>query len=246
VRCGPVRARLSGFLDGALFATERRDVAAHLGRCRSCAAVWQGLQSDARLLAELPRLEPGASVAEAVTHQLEVESRGPGLQMIFRSPWRARPMILPAVAPATVVFAALLSVAVVLDRGSSPPSRSVLQSGSWHSVAPSGTEGNPLFPSADVSAPRLTLRGTIPMPPADASALTAVERSVFLETVVARDGRVSAVVVLDGEAEPARLLAEAVRRERFEPALRRGRPVAVSMYRLFSLLEVHATTADGA
>jgi hypothetical protein len=84
------------------------------------------------------------------------------------------------------------------------------------------------------------------MPLAGGAAPQAAESSVFLETVVARDGRVWAVVVLDGEAEPARVLAEAVLHERFEPARRRGRPVAVSVYRLFSQLEVHASTADGA
>lgn len=248
MRCGPARSRLSFLLDGGLPAGERREVARHLGACASCAAFWRGLQEDARLLAELSRLEPTTPIAEAITHRLEVESRGPGLQMVFRSPWRARPMILPAIAPATFVLAAFLSAAVLLDRGSSPPAREAPDAGEWGRVAaPSGTEVNPLFPSADVTAPRLTWRGPFPMPAADTSSEPASERSVFLETVVARDGRVSSVVVLDGDAERARLLAQAVLKERFEPALRRGRPVAVSLYRLFSQLEVRAhRSADGA
>ncbi len=66
------------------------------------------------------------------------------------------------------------------------------------------------------------------------------EGTLFLETVVARDGSVSAITLLDGDSERARPLLDALRRERFEPVRFRGRPVAVSVYRLISCMEVRS------
>ena len=59
--------------------------------------------------------------------------------------------------------------------------------------------------------------------------------------VVARDGSVSAVTVIGGDSELARPVVDALRRERYEPARFRGRPVAVSIYRLISRMEVWGT-----
>jgi len=56
--------------------------------------------------------------------------------------------------------------------------------------------------------------------------------------VVARDGSVSLVRLLDGDSQRAEPVLDALRRERFEPGRYRGRPVAVSVYRLISSLEV--------
>jgi hypothetical protein len=58
--------------------------------------------------------------------------------------------------------------------------------------------------------------------------------SLFLETVVARDGTVAEVTVLGGDAGGAGPLLDALRRQRYEPGRYRGRPVAVSVYRLIS------------
>jgi len=57
---------------------------------------------------------------------------------------------------------------------------------------------------------------------------------------VARDGSVSTVTLLGGDLAQAGPLLEALRRERFEPATFRGRPVAVSLYRLISRMDVRA------
>jgi len=238
-------------LDGSLSAAQRRGVVAHLGECPSCTATLRSLAQTSSLLAGLPRLEQRESIRDAVVHRLEVESRGPGLQMIFRSPWRARPMILPAVGPAAAVLAVLLVGAVVLDRGSEPGPLQPRSAAVWsRSSAAPGTEANPLFQSAGISAPRLTSRSPLLDAPANAGTPSPVqagaESSVFLETVVARDGRVASVSVLDGDVARGRALAEALLQERFEPARRRGRPVAVSLYRLFSHMEVRASGRDGA
>ena len=57
---------------------------------------------------------------------------------------------------------------------------------------------------------------------------------------MARDGQVSAVTLLDGDSGRAGPLLDALRRERFEPGRVKGRPVAVSVYRLISRMEVRA------
>ena len=58
---------------------------------------------------------------------------------------------------------------------------------------------------------------------------------------MARDGSVAGVTVLGGATplteEP---LLEALRQQRFEPVRYRGRPVAVSVYRLISRMEVRS------
>jgi hypothetical protein len=64
------------------------------------------------------------------------------------------------------------------------------------------------------------------------------EGTLFLETVVARDGSVSAVNLLDGNFRQAAPVLEALRRERFLPGRFNGRPVAVSVYRLISSMDV--------
>jgi hypothetical protein len=68
------------------------------------------------------------------------------------------------------------------------------------------------------------------------------EGTLFLETVVARDGSVSAVNLLQGNSHQAGPVLEALRRERFWPGQYNGRPVAVSVYRLISRMDVRPPT----
>jgi hypothetical protein len=131
--------------------------------------------------------------------------------------------------PAALVLATVLLVALAMSRDPRP---SVAVSGEpgWRPAA-WGTEGNPLAPAAGVSVPQVRSRNvpdTVPV----------AEGSLFLETVVARDGRVSAVTLLDGDARLAAPVVDALRRERFEPGRFRGKPVAVSLYRLISRMDV--------
>jgi hypothetical protein len=67
------------------------------------------------------------------------------------------------------------------------------------------------------------------------------EGTLFLETVIARDGSVSVVNLLGGDSQQAQPVLDALRRERFEPVYLRGRPVAVSVYRLISRMDVWAS-----
>jgi len=132
------------------------------------------------------------------------------------------------------VLVTVLAAALALDSGSSgsrPPT-----AGAWRVAGASGTETNPLFPSAGVQLPRERKDGG-QLPDV---LLRAGEGTLFLETVVARDGTVAGVTVLDGDVEAAGAIVEALWRQRFEPVRYRGRPVAVSVYRLISRMEVRS------
>ncbi len=230
--CRAVLRKLSMHLDGELEAVEACAIARHLDGCERCAREFAGLCATSAALLELPRLVPQEPIAARVHDRLEVESRGPGLALLFRSAWAARPLMLPSLVPAVLLLAC--GAALVFELSGAPELPPVARGtrGPWAA----GTERNPLSPSAGVSAP--VREG----PGVSDDVLVALEMgSDFFETVVAHDGSVSRVVQLDGNRDTAGPLLDALRRERFEPARYQGRPVAVSVYRLISRLEVRAS-----
>lgn len=236
--CLRVRSRFSAFLERDLTPAESGALASHLRECEGCAAELRELQGALFALRELPRQEPAGAVVAAVMDRIEVERRGPGLQLLFRPAWLARPLMVPSLLQGALVFASVLSLALALDRVATLRSDVAdVRGGGWGAKpAPSGTEANPMLPSSGVSVPQLRNRGTMPEPFLEWQG----EGNVFFETVVARDGSVSAVNLIGGDSEEARALADALLKERFEPARVGGRPVAVSVYRLFSRLVVRA------
>jgi len=238
--CRGVRSRFSEHRDQALRAAEARDVSAHLETCFQCAAAWRSFNDDLDLLSETPPLPATGEIAARVFDRLDMERRQPGLSLLFRPFGAARPLMLPSLVPAAFVLVAVLSGALALDRVPQPVTsmRIAASASNWDAlVPPSGTEGNPLFPMSEVSPPRMRSSETVPRYLLDHPG----EGSLFVETVVARDGSVSAVTVLGGDSELARPVVDALRRERYEPARFRGRPVAVSIYRLISRMEVWGT-----
>jgi Gram-negative bacterial TonB protein C-terminal/Putative zinc-finger len=240
MKCRGVRRRFSGHRDDALPAADARAVAAHLEACPECTAEWRSYNQDLGRLAELPALEAAGEVAARVFDRLDMERRQPGLSLVFRPFGTARPLILPSLVPAAFVLVAVLSGALALDRITEPlptvPTSSSMLS--WgDALGPSGTESNPLFSMSEVSPPRVRSKDTVPSYLLDHPG----QGTLFVETVVARDGSVSAVTVLGGDSELARPVVDAMRRERYEPARFRGRPVAVSIYRLISRMEVWGT-----
>jgi hypothetical protein len=235
MRCHAVRRRLSAFLDGDLAPADARAVGAHVDACPACGERARALRVVSEALGEMTRLEAPPAMAQAVRDRLEMERRDPGLAFLFRSSWRARPLMLPSLIPAALVLVTVLAAALALDQD---PFRVRLEpdaSASWERrYPPSGTEANPLLPVAGVRAPRARPSGALP-----AEALAGMEEgTLFLETVVARDGSVSAVNLLQGNSHQAGPVLEALRRERFWPGQYNGRPVAVSVYRLISRMDV--------
>jgi hypothetical protein len=231
MRCAGVRRRLSVWMDGDLPPAAAGAVDAHLAGCVECRARVAELQMVSQLVGDLPRLEASEPVAQGVLTRLEVETRGPGLGLILRRFGAARPLIMPSLVPAALVVVTVLAAALALDSGPRLSGRFAR----WGVVPALGTESNPLFPSAEVGLPR-EREGAALAP--DVLVGAAGEDALFLETVVARDGTVSTVTVLRGDAEQAGPLLAALRQQRFEPARLRGRPVAVSVYRLISSLDV--------
>lgn len=235
MKCRRARRQLSALRDGGLDRARETGVLAHLDSCPECAGEWRALTSAMEALALAPRMEPRESLASQVLNRLELERRGPGLALLFRSVWAARPLILPSLIPAALVVVAVIAAAVALDRPEPLPDVYVRPGTfAWYANPP-GTERNPLFQSPEVDGPRH--RG-LALPAEVLGELS--DGTFFLETVVARDGTVATVTLIDGDRASAGRLMDALRQQRFEPARYRGRPVAVSMYRLISRLEVRA------
>lgn len=238
--CREVRRRLPAHVDGDLPAAEARALATHLSACAACAREAQMLESSLAALASLPRLAPEQSIAASVLDRLEVESRGPGLALLFRPFWAARPLMLPSLVPAVLLLALVLGTALYLiQRTPLELPRVANATGNWNTnPRGAGTEFDPLVPSAAVSTPRLRADPGL----ADDLLAQLSGDNVFCATVVARDGSVSDVTLLaGGDERAAGALLAALRRERFEPGRLRGQPVAVSVYRLISRLEVRAS-----
>jgi hypothetical protein len=235
VNCAAVRRRLSPLRDGDLDRTRDAALRAHLDACAACAAHWVSLTSALDRLAQAPRCEPRESLAQQVLNRLELERRGPGLALLFRPLWAARPLIFPSLLPAALVVLAVLAGAVALDRPEALP-KVYVRPGTfdWTADAP-GTESNPFLTGPAVDGPHH--RG-LALPAEVLAELS--DGTFFIVTVVARDGTVADVTLLHGDAVSARPLMDALRRQRFEPARYQGRPVAVSLYRLISRMDVRA------
>ena len=239
MRCAWTRRRLSAYMDGELEPSTAQTVAGHLEACAACAARWRSLRGAMELLGDVPRLECRESVASRILDRLEVEHRSAGLALILRPTWKARPLILPSLLPASALLVAVRAAALLFGRDPGPlPRLATHGAESWGPTGASGTETNPVFLSSDVSAPRM--RTASPMTVDLLAELG--DEPLFVQTVVARDGSVSMVTLLEGDSHHAGPLLEALRHERFEPGRRHGRPVAVSLYRLISRLDVTAPT----
>jgi len=235
MRCAGVRRRLSDWLDGELEAGAARAVAAHFDGCGACARRAEELRAVSALLAGLPAVE-AEPVDSPVTLRLELVAgaRRPGLAFLFRGVAAARPFILPSLVPALCLLLLFFGTLLALDPGPLPEVR--LAPGAWSATPASGTEANPLFPSAGVLLPQQLAALSLPPEVLAGSG----EGSLFLETVVARDGSVAGVTLLQGDAGLEQPLIDALRQQRFEPVRYRGRRVAVSVYRLISRMEVYS------
>jgi Putative zinc-finger len=241
MKCRTVRSHLSAYRDGELPAETTREVSLHLGSCDDCGKRFREYDGALGSLQALPRLACEESIAARIHTHLEVEMRGPGLTLLFRPALSSRPLFLPSLLPAVMVLLIVMGAVIWLDREADRlPTVYVRNTGQrWNGpMPPSGTEGNPLFPSATVSLPR-TRHGDPFLP----QALAAMgQRTFFVEMVVGRDGRVSAVTLIDGDSFQAAPILDLLRHQRFEPSRVRGQPVAVSFYRLISGTEVRAPT----
>jgi hypothetical protein len=237
VSCTAARRLMSDDRDGQLAHADRRLLRHHVAGCAPCRAHERILGESLDALADLPAVHPREPIAPAVFDRIEVESRGPGLALLFRPAWRARPLMLQSLLQGALVLAVVMLGTFALDRPSRGRTPSVARDGWGTSFPASGTENNPLAPTAGVSVPRAQADW-----PVTAGLFDDLDDDapLFLETVVARDGSVSAVRLIGGDEKRAEPFVEALRQQRFEPGRLKGRPVAVSVYRLISRMEVRA------
>ncbi len=183
-----------------------------------------------------PRLEARESVAARVLDRLEMEAetRRPALAVLFRGFAAARPFILPSLVPAALVLVSVLAGVLALDSGPAP--RGAPRARGLGCRAGLGHGGQPALP---VRGRRRCPRETAALDLSPEVLAGRGEGSLFVETVVARDGSVAGVTVLQGERATARRRSSRpCAQQRYEPVRYRGRPVAVSVYRLISRMEV--------
>lgn len=233
--CRTARLSLSAHRDGDLPPLAAQALARHLDDCTGCRERWVSLNEALDGLSTLPRLSSPESISSRIFDRLDMENRQPGLALLFRSFAARRPLMLPSLVPAVLVLAAVLSGGLLIEQGNEPLPAVYSRTAVWDmSAPPAGTETNPFFFTEEASMPRARTGPVVPRYLLEQRG----EGSVFIETVVARDGSVSAVNVLDGDAEDAAPVVSALWRERFDPVRVHGRPVAVSVYRLISRMEV--------
>jgi hypothetical protein len=227
-------------MDGDLSGARLHAVSAHLESCSGCARHLSELRGVSEAMASLPRLASSEPLAAGVFDRLEVESRGPGLALIFRSAWAARPLIFPSMVPAALVLVTTVSLLLSMGARDLRIYHEVAQ-GHGHpgDMSPAaGTDLDPYMPMAGVSLP-VTAGGGLFVE----ETLARMRRPVdpfFFETTVTRDGRVRDLRLIQGEPHMAGRLIQAMRFERFVPGHDEGRPVAVRTYRLFETVEVRA------
>jgi len=232
MNCSVVRKRLSRWLDGELEAETTRRLESHLVTCAACARRARELRAVSRMVAELPALSAPDSVAASLADRLDI-TRRPALGFLFRGFSSTRPFILPSLVPATLVVVTVLAGVLTFDSGPLPEVH-LAPDGAWGATPALGTESNPVFPSDGIDLPRETTSVQLPT-----ESLSGNE-SVFLEQLVARDGSVADVTLLEGDATGTASLMNALRQQKFEPVRYRGKPVAVSVYRLISRMEVRS------
>ena len=220
-----------------LDASASREVGAHVESCPRCERHAEELRSVSRLVAALPRLDAPEPVARVALRLGSTWRRAPpALALLFRGFWprRGRSCCRAWCRRRRRLRPCSPRRSLALDSGPLPEVH--LAPGAWARPPASGTEGNPLFPSAEVQLPQ---RASALGCRRRCSRATARVRCSS-RPIVARDGSVADVTLLEGDAarrgRPRRGPAPA--------ALRAGAlprpPVAVSVYRLISRMDVRS------
>jgi hypothetical protein len=236
--CSRVQSELSGYLDNELSGAHLHAMSAHLESCLECARRLEELRFVSESVASLPLLSSPEPLAARVLDRVEVESRGPGLALLFRSARAARPLMFPSVVPAAMILVCTLSSVLMLGardlRSYNEASHGRGQA--WERFHATGTNADPLSPGAGSSAPETA--ADIFM---DYQLALVPSRSLFIETVVDRDGRVLNVTLLEGDSQRAAPILNEMRYQRYRPGLGEdGSPVTMRAYRLFDSVEVRA------
>jgi hypothetical protein len=230
---------MSEYMDGDLVGRRRHALSAHLDSCPGCQHHLAELRRSSDLLSSLPRLASPEPLAAGVLDRLEVESRGPGLALLFRSAWAARPLIFPSMAPAALVLSCTLGLILSMGARDLRTVANARGGAAADFSQAAGTDLDPIMPTEGVSLPQAST-GNVFMEELLARTPVDLREPIFAETTVSADGRVLNPRLLQGEPRVAGRLFQAMKYQRFVPGHDDGRPVAVRTYRLYESVEVKA------
>jgi hypothetical protein len=218
-------------MDGDLAEPRRAFVAAHLESCEGCCRHVDELRQVSAALGALPELACRESLATGVLDRVEVESRGPGLALLFRSALSARPLMVPSVLPAALVAVSMLSgifmvgardLATAQARAPMPAIASTATEDYLVSQAADAVRSPDIF--VDEEFVKMQLQG----------------QDIFMETFVTLDGRVWAKL-LEGDTKSAAPIMRELTSQRSVPARSEdGKPMTLRTFRLISAVDVRA------
>jgi hypothetical protein len=220
-------------MDGDLEDGRTREVADHLESCAACSGQLRELVRASEALASLPRLSCPEPLAARVLDGLEVENRGPGLALLFRSAWSARPLFVPSILPAALVLVCTLSA--VFSMGAHDVRAGVARARLQVTVPVWGSEAYPFWTTGGMQAPES--EGNMML---DQQLINMSEQSFLIMTLVNQDGKVSDVRLLEGDRKAAAPILAGLKLQRFRPGRVGDRAVSTRDIRLFTAMEVRA------
>jgi hypothetical protein len=217
-------------MDGDLAEARRVFVAAHLASCAGCAQHMGELRQVSAALGALPPMACHESLAAGVLDRLEVESRGPGLALLFRSALSARPLMVPSVLPAALVAVCMLSGIFMVGARDLATAQARTP---MPAIASTATEDYLVSQAADaerspdifVDEQFVKMQG---------------QEDLFMETFVTLDGRVWAKLI-EGDSTTAAPIMRELTSQRTVPARSEdGKPMTLRTFRLISAVDVRA------
>jgi anti-sigma factor RsiW len=227
--CHSTRPRLSTYLDRELDVREHVDVRLHLSECAGCRAELTAFEDLGGLLRSTGtgRTVEMAGLADAVVSRVSAEGREAWPARLGRAFDDMHLVWAGLCATGAVIVCAGLAASLVLLAPREERADSLR--GMFASLALAGTDLEPMLLRPGLEVPRVSPEAITPV--MLASVLPGPwsgDSDVAVSAVVTREGRVLDARILDGHAYAGftENLQEAAR---FQPASRRGVPVAVSL-----------------
>jgi hypothetical protein len=244
--CASVSRVLEAYHDGELPIEQQIAVETHVGECCVCAAEAKSLRMlrDAlRASAEVtPDVDVDASLASmsgAVISRVKAE-RHESLPARIGRMFEDLHLVWAALAATTATAACAAIVAGVLYFA--PAERNDSLAGVMAAFASPGSDRNPMLLDKNINLPRFELEPVMPTIPGIKGE---PDIALTMSGVVTQDGRVVFPSLLSSPYSSAddRRLIDALSTTRFEPATRRGSPVAVNFVWLLERTTVRAKSS---
>lgn len=228
--CEETQAQLSAYLDGELSVQEHVDVRQHLSECAICRNELTAYEEMGGLLRGVGqgRAVEMEGLADAVVSRVSAEGREAWFARLGRAFDDMHLVWAGLSATGAVIACAGLAAALVLLAPREERADSLR--GIFAALSLSGSDLEPLVLRPGLEVPRVSpeaitpvmLASTLPGP------WSASDSDVAVAAVVTKEGRVSEVRIVDGQAY-AGFTESLEESARFQPASRRGVPVAVSL-----------------